>query len=361
MRLNMRIRSKETFTIGLLFSLLLLSMLQTVERTPIFPNMPILILAALFIAFSVELINKGIDLKFIKSHCFLAFNLFGLLITISALYSEQPHLTFLRAVQYFVISNCLLIVYDKHKSSYLVFTTLSKLILIYTLAACIYAIIVFEFGTIHQIDNTWRNSLDIFGMKYEQLLYGNRVSSFLGNPNRLGMLIMISSILCLYFWSLRRNILWLLVLVIFLYTLKLSGSRASLLGLTVGSVFFINYNCLKQNSLSTAIRIAITSGVLILALYIAINPEVVELIFSIIGRESTTLSRRDIAWNMLIKQFQSTPFFGVGYRISTEAILVKNNIPISNSHNVYLRSEEHTSELQSRGHLVCRLLLEKKK
>src|SRR5439155_16010407 len=28
---------------------------------------------------------------------------------------------------------------------------------------------------------------------------------------------------------------------------------------------------------------------------------------------------------------------------------------------VELRSEEHTSELQSRGHLVCRLLLEKKK
>src|SRR5690625_6941705 len=29
--------------------------------------------------------------------------------------------------------------------------------------------------------------------------------------------------------------------------------------------------------------------------------------------------------------------------------------------NVVVRSEEHTSELQSRGHLVCRLLLEKKK
>src|SRR5690625_6866949 len=28
---------------------------------------------------------------------------------------------------------------------------------------------------------------------------------------------------------------------------------------------------------------------------------------------------------------------------------------------VGVRSEEHTSELQSRGHLVCRLLLEKKK
>src|SRR2546429_6198248 len=30
-------------------------------------------------------------------------------------------------------------------------------------------------------------------------------------------------------------------------------------------------------------------------------------------------------------------------------------------HNVHTRSEEHTSELQSRLHLVCRLLLEKKK
>src|SRR5690625_6342302 len=30
-------------------------------------------------------------------------------------------------------------------------------------------------------------------------------------------------------------------------------------------------------------------------------------------------------------------------------------------HRYYKRSEEHTSELQSRGHLVCRLLLEKKK
>src|SRR5690625_6577403 len=30
-------------------------------------------------------------------------------------------------------------------------------------------------------------------------------------------------------------------------------------------------------------------------------------------------------------------------------------------HLLGIRSEEHTSELQSRGHIVCRLLLEKKK
>src|SRR5690625_6786305 len=37
-------------------------------------------------------------------------------------------------------------------------------------------------------------------------------------------------------------------------------------------------------------------------------------------------------------------------------------VPLSSGlHAREVRSEEHTSELQSRGHLVCRLLLEKKK
>src|SRR5437660_6696877 len=35
--------------------------------------------------------------------------------------------------------------------------------------------------------------------------------------------------------------------------------------------------------------------------------------------------------------------------------------PGFNLNSALCRSEEHTSELQSRGHLVCRLLLEKKK
>src|SRR3712207_8511828 len=43
-----------------------------------------------------------------------------------------------------------------------------------------------------------------------------------------------------------------------------------------------------------------------------------------------------------------------------------NDIPVtkwkaSGAHGLWYRSEEHTSELQSRQYLVCRLLLEKKK
>src|SRR5690625_5885621 len=39
----------------------------------------------------------------------------------------------------------------------------------------------------------------------------------------------------------------------------------------------------------------------------------------------------------------------------------RSGVDLPASHLPQRRSEEHTSELQSRGHLVCRLLLEKKK
>src|SRR2546422_2019232 len=44
--------------------------------------------------------------------------------------------------------------------------------------------------------------------------------------------------------------------------------------------------------------------------------------------------------------------------LSTGTFLVR---AITAAHSIHQRSEEHTSELQSRLHLVCRLLLEKKK
>src|SRR5690625_6933704 len=44
-----------------------------------------------------------------------------------------------------------------------------------------------------------------------------------------------------------------------------------------------------------------------------------------------------------------------------DGILTTNDIVDLKSDTTFERSEEHTSELQSRGHLVCRLLLEQKK
>src|SRR2546422_6697222 len=47
-------------------------------------------------------------------------------------------------------------------------------------------------------------------------------------------------------------------------------------------------------------------------------------------------------------------------KIADQFLAVINELGLNQAAD-YLRSEEHTSELQSRLHLVCRLLLEKKK
>src|SRR5437870_9075727 len=57
---------------------------------------------------------------------------------------------------------------------------------------------------------------------------------------------------------------------------------------------------------------------------------------------------------------------GKGLRMSVEAEAGEFGHPELFAKNAFAvvansRSEEHTSELESRGHLVCRLLLEKKK
>src|SRR5690625_1469890 len=49
-----------------------------------------------------------------------------------------------------------------------------------------------------------------------------------------------------------------------------------------------------------------------------------------------------------------------GLRVGSGARLGSINTDLSLGSFTETRSEEHTSELQSRGHLVCRLLLEKK-
>src|SRR5690625_6024425 len=46
--------------------------------------------------------------------------------------------------------------------------------------------------------------------------------------------------------------------------------------------------------------------------------------------------------------------------IKTDTSLSTSSEEQNKNIGIHLKSEEHTSELQSRGHLVCRLLLEKK-
>src|SRR5207253_8554320 len=62
-------------------------------------------------------------------------------------------------------------------------------------------------------------------------------------------------------------------------------------------------------------------------------------------------------------EFQGIWGFGPPVDIceDNDSLTLTMEIPGLNEKDLKVRSEEHTSELQSRGHLVCRLLLEKKK
>src|SRR5690554_7527294 len=63
------------------------------------------------------------------------------------------------------------------------------------------------------------------------------------------------------------------------------------------------------------------------------------------------------------KQTQSLHYLGVPLNLNYQLFSLKDlNVYVSLGGMIEKdRSEEHTSELQSRPHLVCRLLLEKKK
>src|SRR5437870_10887122 len=67
----------------------------------------------------------------------------------------------------------------------------------------------------------------------------------------------------------------------------------------------------------------------------------------------------EAALHWLAKEQSSDGSYGEGFPPYTAAAAYA--LWLNDTHSSKARSEEHTSELQSRGHLVCRLLLEKKK
>src|SRR5690554_7155762 len=77
---------------------------------------------------------------------------------------------------------------------------------------------------------------------------------------------------------------------------------------------------------------------------------------------SSTFPLTTVLWAMPVKptknkvQIDKMNLFILLVKIFMISLLFKTSAKLH-----YLRSEEHTSELQSRPHLVCRLLLEKKK
>src|SRR5690625_2919502 len=72
--------------------------------------------------------------------------------------------------------------------------------------------------------------------------------------------------------------------------------------------------------------------------------------------------RQSFEHNVPIRPWEAQGFVGFdNYVTLFKSAAFRRALLVTVSWTVLSRSEEHTSELQSRGHLVCRLLLEKKK
>src|SRR5690625_7182903 len=76
-----------------------------------------------------------------------------------------------------------------------------------------------------------------------------------------------------------------------------------------------------------------------------------------------TLSLHDALPIYMTTDLLGYPARSIGRRMTPEVVHIPANATVGQAlaRVRAQRSEEHTSELQSRGHLVCRLLLEKKK
>src|SRR5690606_42082789 len=69
--------------------------------------------------------------------------------------------------------------------------------------------------------------------------------------------------------------------------------------------------------------------------------------------------KEDIVYEYFIKGTEPTEVSSKYDKLTAPTNLDVMYDQVTNQHNIKIRSEEHTSELQSRENLVCRLLLEK--
>src|SRR5687768_13344843 len=90
----------------------------------------------------------------------------------------------------------------------------------------------------------------------------------------------------------------------------------------------------------------------------AVELQLTKLVEQLLQQESAPLNQRE---RVQITQGVIHEVLGLGPLEPLLADTTINDILVNGHKQVFVRSEEHTSELQSRLHLVCRLLLEKKK
>lgn len=323
------------YSIISIFIISLIGSVQNIEKESILPFFQVALLVSLVSCSSfLILLRKGHD-RYLRSPLFFWINFFGVFITFSSIYSKYPLVSFFRSLQFVLVSNSLYFILSYVKDLRGLFESILRINIKFAFLAAFYGMFIYLFGEYELISDFYITKFSFFGFDLSQRMYGHRISSFLGNPNTLGIFIMISIISCLYFFK-KNKLGYALLILFFIYVLVLTGSRASMIGLIAGGTIFVAYNSVKNSLETTTLRFVFV-GIFIAVLgYILSSPEVIKTLLFMLGRDNTDLSGREVAWAALMHEVKENPFFGIGYRTSTEAVLEYNLVGVSNSHNLYL-------------------------
>jgi len=320
--------------------------LQTPSRDYLFPLAAYLQLLLQVSGFAIalpllRLRRSGMGSNLLALLCLLLF--FAL---VSVWWSPYPELTLRRTLMIMVTSMFVAILTLGDPTPIATFTGLSKGLALFGGAMSVVGLAVYLFGDVMVLEYGTVQTLRLGPITLSQRLYGIspfwRISSLLGNPNTLASWLLISLTLTAYHAANAphrgRWAAWTLLQVL---ALLLTFSRAGILA-TVLSLAMLWYLSRSQGPASRGWRqiIWIAAAMALLGAGLAIFCVYGDGLTSIAGlyhpaRLSLDLNLRELAWRPLWQTILERPLMGVGFGVSSEAVLLPEGVQIV-AHNTFL-------------------------
>lgn len=241
--------------------------------------------------------------------------------SLTSFWSSDTFSTLWRSCQTFIPVLILGLLIMNVKDSKKFFIGLLKINVLVSMFLSVIAILVKTFGYTYWLKNEITvNTLSVAGFTINQYLYKfstyYRYSSITGNPNLFGWILFLgmASLVILYFSKNIKKWRFTIILLIQFYCLSLSFSRTCIL---ISFIFLTLFYLVKVKG-SFFGRKNITKNIAIGSIFIA----VISLFFLFSSSDTTiSLSGRNEIWGMLLNEFSSNPFGGMGFNTTQEILI----------------------------------------
>lgn len=332
-------RNKTQALMPVLMILICLNSIKNIQNSKAIPYIGIITLIFLLLCLFYTFINReGIRLT---NRYFYLGNAFVFLCILSTIYSIDKKETFTRSIQLLIIFNTIYLLISKTDNYQYLIKSILIVLISFTTIASLYCLIIYYLGYTLINEGITISRFNFTDNIYiSQIMAGSRPSSFIGNPNSFGAILMYSTLSSMFLSYLNRNStlykwLFCLLSVLFLYCLWLTNSRASFLGIFLSIFTILFIHIIKKNKLSKSI-IFYSIGLAVASVLLLENAYLIDSLNSLFNRQGGLLNQRDEAWLLLIESIKNHPIFGIGYYISDQEILKPQGFKPFTSHNLYL-------------------------